>query len=121
MNMPGFTAEASLGPTNDIFQGKVVLGRFSSKGNGRVVPELHKAFAKLPASGSDRNMVVPQLSRLPPQLGSCGPCTPLTWPNGTRTGACVQDCTDILGNHRIQACACGGGGIGGIFGGVFRM
>ena len=40
MNMPGFTAEASLGPTVDIYRGKTVSGRFPSEGSGEVMPQL---------------------------------------------------------------------------------
>lgn len=38
--MPGFDAEASLGPTLGIYRGKAVLGRFASEGSGGVMPQL---------------------------------------------------------------------------------
>jgi len=40
MNMPGFNAEASLGPTMGIYRGNVASGSFSSTGSGRVMPQL---------------------------------------------------------------------------------
>jgi len=40
MNMPGFTAEASLGPTVGIYRGKTVSGRFPSEGSGGVMAQL---------------------------------------------------------------------------------
>jgi hypothetical protein len=39
MNMPGFSAEASLGPTIGIYQGKAVVGRCPSEGIGSVGPQ----------------------------------------------------------------------------------
>jgi hypothetical protein len=38
MNMPGFTAESSLGATMGIYRGKGVYGRFPSEGGGGVMP-----------------------------------------------------------------------------------
>lgn len=38
MNLPGFNAELSLGPTRDRFRGNDAFGRFPSEG-GRVVPQ----------------------------------------------------------------------------------
>lgn len=46
--------------------------------------------------------------RLPPTTG-CGACTELTWPDGTGTGACVQECCDVLGSCQIRSCPCGSG------------
>ena len=40
MNMPGFTAESSLGPTMGIYWGNVASGSFPSEGGGRVMPQL---------------------------------------------------------------------------------
>lgn len=40
MNMPGFNAESSLGPTKHIYRRKAVFGRFSSEGSGGVMPQL---------------------------------------------------------------------------------
>ena len=39
MNIPGFDAESSLGPTLGIYRGKAVLGRFPSEGSGGVIPQ----------------------------------------------------------------------------------
>jgi hypothetical protein len=39
MNMPGFDAESSLGPTMGIYRGKAVCGRFPSEGSGGVRPQ----------------------------------------------------------------------------------
>jgi hypothetical protein len=40
MSVPGFTAEASLGPAKEIYHGKVALGGFPSERNGGVTPQL---------------------------------------------------------------------------------
>ena len=40
MNIPGFDAESSLGPTIGVYCGKPVFGRFPSEGNGGVMPQL---------------------------------------------------------------------------------
>lgn len=40
MNMPGFDAASSLGPTIGIYQGKAVVGRCPSEGIGGVMPQL---------------------------------------------------------------------------------
>ena len=87
MNLPGFTAEASLRTSATAID-------FSS-----VARSEHQSF-------SDR--VIPSFRRQ--AIGGCGACTELKWPNGTGTGACVQDCCDLLGKCTIQACTCGGGG-----------
>lgn len=39
MNMPGFTAESSLGPTEGRYRVKAVLGTFSSDGRGPITPQ----------------------------------------------------------------------------------
>ena len=39
MNMPGFVAELSLGPTPSIYQGKPVFGGFSSETSGGIMPQ----------------------------------------------------------------------------------
>jgi len=39
MNIPGFNAEASLGPIMGIYRGKAVFGRFPSEGSGGVMPQ----------------------------------------------------------------------------------
>ena len=88
INIPGFTAETSLCRTRTNFR------MMDSDGF------LFGARA-----------IVPQL----PPVG-CGPCTDLTWPNGTRTGVCVRDCCDWFG-CRTERCQCGsgwavGGGLG---------
>jgi hypothetical protein len=40
MNMPGFTAESSLGPAMHTYQGNVVPGRRPVQGVGGVLPQL---------------------------------------------------------------------------------
>ena len=40
INMPGFDAEASLGPTMGVYCGKVASGRFATEGSGGVMPQL---------------------------------------------------------------------------------
>jgi hypothetical protein len=40
MNMPGFDAESSLGPTMGIYRGKAVCDRFPSEGTRGVMPQL---------------------------------------------------------------------------------
>jgi hypothetical protein len=47
--------------------------------------------------------------RIPGSPG-CGECTPLTWPNGTPTGACARECCDVLGRCTIEGCPCAGSG-----------
>jgi hypothetical protein len=95
MSVPGFTAEASL------YRIRTNFGSIGSHGS-------------LLAAGA----VVPQLQAL-----GCGECTPLTWPDGTKTGACRRACCDWFG-CRTESCPCGGGsgifggGWGGFFGGA---
>jgi hypothetical protein len=87
MTVPGFTAEISLRPY-----------RASCLATGsQIDPLTHGA-------------VVPQL----PVASGCGECTPLTWPNGTKTGACARACCDAIGNCTTETCACGSGS------GIFR-
>jgi hypothetical protein len=97
MNLPGFTAEASI-TTN-------------------ATTHFH-SITSMPATEA---IVVPSLRNT--GGGSCGACTETKWPNGTGTGACVQDCTDVLGRHYFQSCSCGGstgvGGIGSHWGNIF--
>ena len=96
MNTPGFTAEASL--------------------HKAVINYHHKAVW---ASSTNDPTIIAQRIKLPTSPG-CGACTPLTWPNGTPTGACMRDCCDVLGRCSFEACSCGGGGLfGGGWGGVF--
>jgi hypothetical protein len=40
MNMPGFTAESSLGRTMDMYRGRIVSGGFPSEGSGGVMPQI---------------------------------------------------------------------------------
>lgn len=40
MNIPGFDAESSLGPTKTIYRGRAVCGGFPSEGSGGVMPQL---------------------------------------------------------------------------------
>ena len=61
MTMAGFTAEASLYPS----------ARHYRRGS------------MAPVTGAGANRIVQQLK-------SCGACSPLTWPNGTNTGACAK-------------------------------
>jgi hypothetical protein len=93
MNLPGFTAESALSRTNGGYRLNTDAG--------------------MNASG-----VIATRQSLAVKAG-CGACTELKWPNGTGTGACVQDCCDLSGNCKIQACPCGGGGSGAGFGSVF--
>ena len=50
MNMPGFGAESSLGPTRGQYQRMPVVGRCPSKGIGAVMPQLR--FQSDPDVGS---------------------------------------------------------------------
>ena len=50
MNMPGFTAESSLGPTLDLYQGRPVVGRYPSEVIGGIRPQLR--FQSDPDVGS---------------------------------------------------------------------
>jgi hypothetical protein len=51
MNMPGFNAEASLGPTMGIYLGKAVFGRFPSESSG-VTPQFRFQFQSDPDLGA---------------------------------------------------------------------
>ena len=88
MKLPGFSAEALL---NRSFEGHA----------------FRTSTIDTPYSGPG---VIAALKRQ--AIAGCGPCKELKWPNGTGTGACVQDCCDLLGNCKIQACTCGGSGSG---------
>ena len=85
MKLPGFNAEAALSRSTSGFRLNSDEGRHPS---GVIASRMAQAVA------------------------GCGACTELKWPNGTGTGACVQDCCDLLGNCKIQACTCGGSGSG---------
>lgn len=85
MKLPGFNAEAALSPT----------GGYRSKSDDG----MHFTGGVIP-------------SRMAQAVAGCGACTELKWPNGTGTGACVQDCCDLSGNCKFQACSCGGSGSG---------
>ena len=87
MRMPRFTAETSLNVTN--FGFRTVGFRGPTRGKSAVAPQL-------PISG-------------------CGECTDLTWPDGTRTGACARSCCDWFG-CRTESCICGRGIYGGGWG-----
>jgi hypothetical protein len=84
MNLPGFDAEASLCPTVGIYHrhARVLIAGVQPRRGG--------VTASLDTSSG------------------CGPCTELKWPNGGGTGACAQDCCDVLGRCQIQSCACSG-------------
>jgi hypothetical protein len=86
MKLPGFTAEAALSRTTAGYRFNSSDGMHSS---GGVIA-----------------------SRMAQAVAGCGACSELKWPNGTGTGACVQDCCDLSGNCKFQACPCGGGGSG---------
>jgi hypothetical protein len=75
MTMAGFTAEASL---------------YTSARH-------YRRAAMMPANSAGANRIVQQLK-------SCGSCSPLTWPNGTNTGACARACCQPR-----QVCTPGGG------------
>ena len=92
MNLPGFNAEASLGRAASSFRSAASTGEIPSV-RSTVIPSL-------PNTGGG---------------GTCGACTETRWPNGSGTGACVQDCTDVLGRHTFRSCSCpsSGGGLGG--------
>ena len=91
MNLPGFTAETSLTTGYRHRSGS----RAETRSNGGVIASLQRVSTT-----------------------GCGPCTELKWPNGTGTGACMQDCCDLLGNCELKACPCGGSGSG--FGSIAR-
>jgi len=87
MTVPGFTAHISLRPVRASF--RATASHFYSTSEGTVVPQL-------------------------PVSSGCGECTPLTWPDGTKTGACARACCDAIGNCTTETCACGSGS------GIFR-
>ena len=87
MKLPKFTAEAALERTMTGYR-NTAAGAMRSDGGGVIA--------------SRQSMV----------KAGCGACTELKWPNGTGTGACVQDCCDLSGNCKFQACPCGGSGSG---------
>jgi hypothetical protein len=74
INMPGFTAGALLHKS-----------------------VVENPYTTLLVNIASNNRIEPQLPPLPPPGTGCGPCTPLTWPNGGSTGACAMDCIDALG------------------------
>jgi hypothetical protein len=93
MNLPGFNAEASLGPTAGVYHPRLLAG-ISSRIEGVIA-------SRAISSG-------------------CGACTEVKWPNGRGTGACVQDCCDVLGNCQIKTCPCSdSGSTAGHYAGVF--
>jgi hypothetical protein len=85
MKMPGFSAEAALSRTTTGY--RLTSGATMRSGGGGVI-------------ASRKSMAV---------KAGCGACSELKWPNGTGTGACMQNCCDLLGNCKFQACPCGGG------------
>lgn len=96
MSLPGFLAETSLYRTRTNFR--------PTGSRGSLLPA---------------GVVVPQL----PVSTGCGSCTPITWPDGTSTGACRQGCCNWFGCW-TESCACGGGSgvfhgrLGAVFGGA---
>jgi hypothetical protein len=91
MNLPGFNAEASLRPTNEIY-------------HPQLLPEVFEGVLASRAISS-----------------GCGACTELKWPTGGGTGACVQDCCDVLGNCQIKTCPCSSSGsTSGYHSGIFN-
>jgi hypothetical protein len=94
MKIPGFTAETSLRTSrNDYRRSSNSRGERSL--NGGVIASLQRVTTT-----------------------GCGACVELKWPNGTGTGACMQNCCDALGKCEFKACSCGGGAAGG--GGIAR-
>lgn len=92
MNMPGFTAEASLRPnaaTHHQYRSGLIAENQSVSGG--VTPSI-------------RNV---------PSHSICGECTELKWPNGTGTGACSQSCCDLRLNCKTKSCSCPSGTTGG--------
>ena len=79
MNLPGFSADASLRPA---------AGRY-------------RQHVQLFSAG-----VTPSMQNRGNTTGSCGTCTPVRWPNGTKTGSCVQECCDANGNCTSKSCTC---------------
>jgi hypothetical protein len=51
MNLPGFNAELSLGPTRDRFRGNDTFASFPSEGGGRVTPQFSFQFGGDPDIG----------------------------------------------------------------------
>jgi len=82
MKLPGFTAETSLGTNKTPYSQSASI----ADTRGRVVASLQRVSTT-----------------------GCGPCVELKWPNGTGTGACMQDCCDLLGHCEFKSCPCGGG------------
>ena len=82
MTVPGFIAEISLRPSRANFRATT----------SRAYP-------------TNERIVVPQL----PVASGCGECSPLTWPDGTKTGACARACCDALGSCTTEPCPCGTG------------
>src|SRR5262249_40922692 len=81
MRVPGFTAEASLHEIRSEF--RPMHSYSHSLRTGAVIPQL-------------------------PVSAGCGDCSPLKWPDGTKTGACARACCDALGRCRTETCAWGG-------------
>ena len=77
MNIPGFTAEASLERTTSAYFTRMTAGE-----NGVVA----SSFGE--------------------ETTNCGPCMELKWPNGTGTGACVKYCFDGQGRSEMVDCTC---------------
>lgn len=88
MKLPGFTAETSLGTNRTAYSQSASIAEIRSF-NGRVIASLQRVSTT-----------------------GCGPCVELKWPNGTGTGACMQDCCDLSGHCEFKACPCGGSGSG---------
>jgi hypothetical protein len=81
MRMPAFTAEISLNVMSSNF--RTIGSRGSTRGKSGVVPQL-------------------------PIAPGCGECTDLTWPDGTRTGACARSCCNGF-RCWTETCPCGSG------------
>ena len=72
MNIPGFDAESSLGPTIGKYMGNVASGSFPSGGSGRVMPQLRfqsdpdlGAYLRCRANGGD-DLICRFFGGLPP-------------------------------------------------------
>ncbi|HYG78895.1 MAG TPA: hypothetical protein VD861_00825 [Pyrinomonadaceae bacterium] len=83
MNLPGFTAEAALGPgAGGQRQFRSALTAEAQAFSARVIPSLKQGTTS-----------------------GCGPCMELRWPDGTGTGACVKYCCNALGCEMVS-CTC---------------
>jgi hypothetical protein len=78
MNLPGFSADASL--------------RTAAGGYRQHVRSFNTGVA-------------PSI-RIPIDYKTCGGCTELKWPDGSGTGSCAEACCDNRGNCTSKPCPC---------------